>query len=461
MTQANLPARPNLEYLKKVAKKQWRAMRATTPDAKLADAQLAVAREHGFASWRKLKAHVDAVAATRQATDGAPYEDPFVTALPAHRKSHKIANWKPLMDAAFDGDVTRAKKLLDAGADPNCISTTPHRYRPLHRAIESKKTYPRGPEHERVVKLLLERGADPKLRGTFTQITALQLAATGETRFVPILLPLFQPLDIFHAAAVGDDKRVASLLKRDASLATALDANGWTPLHYCCASASFKSLPAAADALVRITTMLLERGADPMASFLFNDTWPMRPLYFCCGLHDNPAVAELLFRAGATPYDDETVYHAADEGHAGALALIEKYADPKLLAAEAGKNLAAMFHWGHTRGAKWLLEHGADPNKIFPRFGNSALHEAVIRRANDATFKLLLRHGGNPNVKNARGLSSFDLARMSEARGPNRPCPTGRDGQPGSPQKTAASKRMLAILKSAAKPATTKKGARR
>jgi hypothetical protein len=191
MTQASLPARPNLQYLKKLSKRRLRDMRATTPDAKLADAQLALAREHGFASWRKLKAHVDATTATATAAGEAaatPYEDPFVTALPAHRKSHKIANWKPLMDAAYAGDVARARKLLDAGADPNCISTTPHRYRPLHRAIELKKTYPRGPEHERVVKLLLERGADPRLRATFTQLTALQVAAQGETRFVPMLL---------------------------------------------------------------------------------------------------------------------------------------------------------------------------------------------------------------------------------------------------------------------------------
>jgi hypothetical protein len=62
---------------------------------------------------------------------------------------------------------------------------------------------------------------------------------------------------------------------------------------------------------------------------------------------------------------------------------------------------------------------------------------------------LLIKHGGDPHVKNARGLSSFDLARSSDARGPNRPCPTGRDGKPGSPQKVAAAKRMLAILKSA------------
>jgi ankyrin repeat protein len=472
MTRATLPARPNLEFLKKLAKKRLREMRGDAPSAKLADAQLAVARTYGFASWRKLKAHVESLPTAPAAAAATPYEDPFVTSLPAHRRKHKVVAWKPLMDAAFAGDVARARKLLDAGADPNIISTTPHRYRPLHRAIESKKTQPRGPEHERVVELLLQRGADPKLRGTFGQLTALQLAAAGETRFVPMLLPRFQPLDLFHAAAVGDDARVAALLKKQPSLAVTLDTNGWTALLYCCASALFKSSAEHDRSLVRIAGMLLGLGADPMAGFLFDGKWPLRPLYFACGLHDNPAVAELLFRVGATPYDDETVYHAADEGHEKCLSLIEKYADPAKLADEAGKNLAAMFHWGHTRGARWLLEHGADPNRIFPRFGNSALHEAVIRRANDATLKLLLKHGGDPTVKNRDGKTAIDLARASDMRGPNRPCPTGRDGAPGSPQKVKAAARMLAILRSASPASSTlparartgarsKKGARR
>src|SRR5690349_4694999 len=91
---------------------------------------------------------------------------PLVQSLPPHRRSHKIAQWKPLMDAAFAGDVKRAGKLLDESADPNVISTTPHRYRPLHRAIERKKTAERTEAHEKVVRLLLDRGADPRLRAT-------------------------------------------------------------------------------------------------------------------------------------------------------------------------------------------------------------------------------------------------------------------------------------------------------
>ena len=59
MAQA-LPSRPNLDWLRKIAKQALRDMRAQRPDARLADAQLAVARAYGFLSWRALKAHIDA-----------------------------------------------------------------------------------------------------------------------------------------------------------------------------------------------------------------------------------------------------------------------------------------------------------------------------------------------------------------------------------------------------------------
>ncbi len=48
-------ARPNLDWYRKSAKKRLAKMRADNRTAQLADAQLVVAREHGFASWRKLK----------------------------------------------------------------------------------------------------------------------------------------------------------------------------------------------------------------------------------------------------------------------------------------------------------------------------------------------------------------------------------------------------------------------
>ena len=54
----SLPERPSLEYLKKLAKDRLPALRRANPVARLADAQLMVAREHGFASWRALRARL-------------------------------------------------------------------------------------------------------------------------------------------------------------------------------------------------------------------------------------------------------------------------------------------------------------------------------------------------------------------------------------------------------------------
>lgn len=59
----NLPARPNLEFLKNAAKDHLDRMRAADPSAQLSDAQHALAVEYGFASWPKLKAHVEAIEA--------------------------------------------------------------------------------------------------------------------------------------------------------------------------------------------------------------------------------------------------------------------------------------------------------------------------------------------------------------------------------------------------------------
>jgi hypothetical protein len=54
-----LPDHPNLDHLKKQAKDLLVELRRRTPAMQLADAQHALAREFGFASWTKLKTHVE------------------------------------------------------------------------------------------------------------------------------------------------------------------------------------------------------------------------------------------------------------------------------------------------------------------------------------------------------------------------------------------------------------------
>jgi len=333
--------------------------------------------------------------------------------VPPHRVGHKTSQWKPIMDAAYSGDAERINKLLGAGADPNVVSTTAARYRPLHRAIERKKSFRRGPKDISAVEALLAGGADPHLRGGWSNLTALQMATTYEPLFVQVLIGRFRPLNIFHAAGAGDERRVAALLKKDKSLATARDANQWTPLHYAAASRMHEVNPARSAALVKIATMLLTAGADPMAAWNFNDEWPLRPLYYAAGWSNHPAMAEVLLKAGADPCDNESVYHAADEGYADCLALFEQYVDRKKLAEECTMCLRTQFHWGHSKGAPWLLAHGADPNSLHPASGNSALHAAAKNGASEAVIALLLRHSGDPMVKNKDGKTAIALARSA------------------------------------------------
>jgi hypothetical protein len=57
----NLPQFPNLDYLKKRAKSLLRELQRRNPGAKLTQAQHAIAREYGFASWPKLKVYVESL----------------------------------------------------------------------------------------------------------------------------------------------------------------------------------------------------------------------------------------------------------------------------------------------------------------------------------------------------------------------------------------------------------------
>jgi len=56
---SQLPIRPSLTHLRKQAKELLQRLREQVPDATLAQAQHALARECGFASWPALKAHVE------------------------------------------------------------------------------------------------------------------------------------------------------------------------------------------------------------------------------------------------------------------------------------------------------------------------------------------------------------------------------------------------------------------
>lgn len=68
-----LPERPSLDHLRKQAKVLLRELRRRDPAAQLTTAQHALAREYGFAGWRELRAHVEALSAHEVETPASAY----------------------------------------------------------------------------------------------------------------------------------------------------------------------------------------------------------------------------------------------------------------------------------------------------------------------------------------------------------------------------------------------------
>jgi ankyrin repeat protein/catechol 2,3-dioxygenase-like lactoylglutathione lyase family enzyme len=126
MSTFTLPERASLEYLKKRAKERLLELRRREPRAKLAAAQLAVARDYGFPSWRALKAEID------------------------RRRASTLASF---FSACQTGDVATLRDLL--ASDPSLVrERTPEGSTGLHLAVRRLDA----------VRLLLEHGADPNAR---------------------------------------------------------------------------------------------------------------------------------------------------------------------------------------------------------------------------------------------------------------------------------------------------------
>ena len=182
-----LPAHPSLEHLKKQAKRLLKSAHARDPEAltrvgpyfgdpsqiTLQQAQLVIARDHGFSSWTRLKRHIASGAGGDETTEqratrfldlvclhyGMDMRGPaqFEEAA-ALLVAHPEISGHSLHTAAATNDIDALKRHLDEAPGGVDAKGGPFQWTPLMYAAYSRlpgvSTFPAG-------QALLAAGADP------------------------------------------------------------------------------------------------------------------------------------------------------------------------------------------------------------------------------------------------------------------------------------------------------------
>jgi len=192
-----LPARANLEHLKNEAKQRLRSLRAQNPAARLAEAQLLVARGYGFPSWRRMKAYVDALNDGGQRLINAVRDGDLKTLREVLDRHPELVNARTEIDqrALMPVDYTGAP------AKPREMLTLPL----LHLAIVGGKID--------ALRLLIERGADVNARNADGRLPLHDCFELNHDDFASILLEAGAAVDVCAATAYGMNERLQEILE--------------------------------------------------------------------------------------------------------------------------------------------------------------------------------------------------------------------------------------------------------
>ena len=251
---------------------------------------------------------------------------------------------------------------------------------------------------------------------------ALRHHRPEEARQILERTPAIAHTSVFAAAVAGDAEFLASELKRDPSLAAAVDDQRWSALLYAGGSPLHATDPARAAGILECARLLLDAGADPNSHMLYDPEDPtskVAVLYFAV-MSDHVAMVKLLLERGADPNDGESVYHGAEWDRVDCLELLLAHGADLGSRHEHWNNTPLYFISGyrpndpHTpraiRGMKWLLEHGADPNVTSYAHRETPLHTLARGGHAAETLEMFIAHGADVNAARADGKTPLVLA---------------------------------------------------
>src|SRR5438105_14280900 len=257
----SLPDNPNLDWLRKQAKRRLEELRKADPTAQLAGAQFDLAKQYGFSSWRALKAHVDSLTVEGKLFEAArkgdvdtltTLLDKYPDKLPARAKPYE---WSLLHFAAHHGHLAAVDLLLRRGLDVNTREKGDNTYA-MHWAAAAG--------HLDVVRRLADAGGDVVGHGDDHDLEVIGWATCwSETvddahrAIVDVLVRRGARHHIFSAIAMNLGEEVRRIVVADPAMLNRRQSRneGNQPaLHF----AVRMNRP-------QMVALLLELGADPLA----------------------------------------------------------------------------------------------------------------------------------------------------------------------------------------------------
>jgi len=257
--------------------------------------------------------------------------------------------------------------------------------------------------------------ASPELQSTFIE-AALWNGPIDEAEKMLAEHPELASASIHIAAILGDAEKVQDFIDQDPANATAVaEPFGGNALIYLAMSKFLRLKKRPEDGFIKAATVLMDAGANANSGFQSTGDYPdwESSLYGAAGVAQNAALTKLLLDRGADPNDNEACYHSPETWDNDCMEAI----------VNTGKvtpeNLAMMLIRKHDfhdlEGARFLLEHGTNPNHEW-RPGFYPIHHALARTNGIKMFELLLDHGADVSVVFHNGLTAVARAAW-EGRG--------------------------------------------
>jgi len=376
----SLPLRANLEWLKKTCKDLLELGRADNPLLTLSEVQWNLAVRYGFASWQKLKSHVETV--QEKLGQLIPNNlDPVAIHGPVAPDDPQLAE---LFGAIEKGDqpalvgLLRVRPALAKAKNESGMT-------PLHAAAECNDP--------NLALALLAFGADLEARYGNSGHTPLSWAVTcNAIEFARALLKVGAKADLFCAAGIGALDQVEDCFGADGELLPGSSRTGSTRY-----SPQGVRLPCPPETAVEVVSDALyiasRNGQAAVVSYLLEKKPDLdfRGYLGATALHwayfsRNDEVVQRLESAGAEPQALDHTFGVSP------LAF----------------GICVPAQWGFT----WLVEKQLEKNPDLAQcvdHGTSPLHEAA--RAGHATIvRILLSKGAEARVRDRHGKRAIDLA---------------------------------------------------